>query len=124
MAPVDTVQLGCVTLAIVGIAGAIGTALITTLPLEAEVQVPLLTVKVYVAPAGKPVRVVLVVVPVVVILPGVLVIVQLPAGKPLNTTEPVGLVQLGWVIVPTVGAVGRAVMVMFLVAEHPSLVLV
>ena len=46
MAPVDTVQLGCVTLAIVGIAGAIGTALITTLPLEAEVQVPLLTIKV------------------------------------------------------------------------------
>ena len=37
------------------------------------------------------------VVPVVVILPGVLVIVQLPVGKPLNTTEPVGLVQLGWI---------------------------
>ena len=104
--------------------GAVGAALITTLPLEAEVHVPLLTLKVYVAPAGKLDSVVLVVVPVVVILPGVLVIVQLPVGKPLNTTEPVGLVQLGWVIVPTVGAVGRALMVMFLVAEHPSLVLV
>ena len=33
-------------------------------------------------------------------------IVQLPAGKPLNTTLPVATVQVGCVIVPTVGAVG------------------
>jgi hypothetical protein len=39
--------------------------------------------------------VVLVVLPVVVTPPGVLVIVQLPLGKPLNTTLPVGVVQMG-----------------------------
>ena len=33
-------------------------------------------------------------------------IVQLPAGKPFNTTLPVATVQVGCVIVPTVGAVG------------------
>jgi hypothetical protein len=46
-------------------------------------------------------------VPVDVTAPGVLVSVQLPvAGKPFNTTLPVAIVQVGWVIVPTVGAVG------------------
>jgi hypothetical protein len=49
----------------------------------------------------------LVPVPVVVVPPGVLVKVQLPdAGKPFNTTLPLATVQVGWVIVPTVGAVG------------------
>ena len=49
----------------------------------------------------------LVPVPVDVIAPGVLVNVQLPeAGKPFNTTLPVDIAQVGWVIVPTVGAVG------------------
>ena len=38
-------------------------------------------------------------------LPGL--IVQLPDdGKPFNTTLPVGTEQLGWVMVPAVGAVG------------------
>jgi hypothetical protein len=46
-------------------------------------------------------------VPVVVVPPGVFVKVQLPDdGKPLNTTLPVATAQVGWVIVPTVGAVG------------------
>jgi hypothetical protein len=52
---------------------------------------------------------VLVPVPVVVVPPGVLVKVQFPvAGKPLNTTLPVATEQVGWVIAPTVGAVGVA----------------
>ena len=52
---------------------------------------------------------VLVPVPVVVVPPGVLVKVQLPvAGKPLNNTLPVATEQVGWVIVPTIGAVGVA----------------
>ena len=38
--------------------------------------------------------------------PGLMV--QLPVGKPLNTTLPVGTVQVGWVIVPTIGAGGVA----------------
>ena len=33
-------------------------------------------------------------------------IVQLPAGNPLNTTEPVGRAQVGWVIGPKAGADG------------------
>jgi len=46
-------------------------------------------------------------VPVDVTAPGVLVNVQLPvAGKPFNTTLPVAIAQVGWVMVPTVGAVG------------------
>ena len=50
---------------------------------------------------------VLVPVPVVVVPPGVLVKVQLPvAGKLFNITLPVETEQVGWVIVPTVGAVG------------------
>ena len=40
------------------------------------------------------------------IAPGL--IVQLPAGKPLNTTLPVANAQVGCVMVPTVGAVGVA----------------
>ena len=54
--------------------------------------------------AGNPEMVV--VVPVPVTAPGL--IVQLPAGSPFNITLPVGTVQVGWVIVPTAGAVGEA----------------
>ena len=39
-----------------------------------------------------------------VIAPGLMV--QLPDGKPLNTTLPVDTEQVGCVIVPTTGAVG------------------
>jgi len=49
-----------------------------------------------------------VVLPVVVTLPGVLVNVQVPDGKPLSNTLPVAVVQFGWVTVPTTGAVGVA----------------
>jgi hypothetical protein len=48
-------------------------------------------------------------VPVVVVPPGVRVKVQLPvAGNPFKITLPVATEQVGWVIVPTVGAVGVA----------------
>ena len=36
--------------------------------------------------------------------PGLMV--QLPDGKPFNTTLPLGVKQVGWVMVPTVGADG------------------
>jgi len=61
----------------------------------------LVTVKLYV-PAASPEIVVLV--PVPAIVPGLMV--QLPAGKPLNTTLPVAAEQDGWVIIPAVGAAG------------------
>ena len=42
-----------------------------------------------------------------VVPPGVLVSVHVPVtGKPFKTTLPVAKAQVGWVIVPTVGAVG------------------
>ena len=51
----------------------------------------------------------LVPVPVVVVPPGERVRVHVPlAGNPLRITLPVAKTQLGWVIVPTVGAVGVA----------------
>ena len=49
----------------------------------------------------------LVPVPVVVVPPGDLVKVHVPvAGNPVKTTLPVACEQVGWVTVPTVGAVG------------------
>ena len=48
-------------------------------------------------------------VPVEVTAPGVLVKVQVPvAGKPLKATLPVAVAQVGWVIVPAIGAAGVA----------------
>ena len=45
--------------------------------------------------------------PVVVALPGVLVSVQVPvAGRPVKITLPVARVQVGGVMVPTVGGTG------------------
>jgi len=42
--------------------------------------------------------------PVPIIAPGL--IVQFPAGNPFNTTLPVDIIQLGCVMVPTIGADG------------------
>ena len=89
----------------VGLISTIG--LITTLAEAKEVQpAALVTAKVYV-PAARPVIVVLAPEPVVVIPPGFLVKVQFPvAGSPVKTTFPVGIEQVGWVLVPIIGAVG------------------
>ena len=58
-------------------------------------------------PAGIPEIVVPVPVPVLVALPGVLVMVHVPdEGNPLKAMLPVARVQVGSVIVPTVGADG------------------
>ena len=52
--------------------------------------------------------VVLVPVPGVVVPPGILVHVQVPvAGKPLNTTLPVGITHVGCVMPPATGAEGE-----------------
>ena len=86
------------------IAGTVGAAFTTTFALAAEVQ-PVavsVTVKLWVVAAVRPVSVV--VVPDPAIAPGL--IVQLPAGRPLKATLPVGVAQVGWVIAPTVGVLG------------------
>ena len=51
---------------------------------------------------------VVVVVDPVMVAPPVAVIVQLPDGKPLRATLPVAVAQVGWVMVPTIGASGVA----------------
>ena len=58
-------------------------------------------------PAANPDSVVVVPFLVVVDPPGFLVRVHVPMfGKPLNTTLPVPVSQVGWVIVPIIGATG------------------
>jgi len=81
--------------------------LITTLADAGEIHPEaLVTVKVYV-PAASDEIVELVPDPVVVIPPGDLVNVHVPvAGNPFRTTLPVATLQVGWVMVPMVGAVG------------------
>lgn len=59
-------------------------------------------------PPSRLVIVLLMPVPVVVTEPGSCVITHVPDdGNPLNTTLPVGTANVGWVIVPTAGAVGE-----------------
>jgi hypothetical protein len=83
-----------------------------------EVQpTELVTVKVYVVDADNPEKVAVSVDPVIV-APPVAVTVQLPDGKPLSATLPVEVAQVGWVIVPTIGATGVAGWVL-IVAEVP-----
>lgn len=91
----------------VGAAGDAGCAEITTFADAGEVHWPeFVTLKVYV-PAGIPDIVVLVPVPVLVTSPGVRVTAHVPVdGSPDKITLPVGNTQVGWVIVPTTGAVG------------------
>ena len=71
-----------------------------------DVQVPLFTVNVYVVLAVKLLIVVVDPVPVIVLEP--YVIVQDPEGSPVRTTEPVGVLHVGCVIVPITGAFGVA----------------
>jgi hypothetical protein len=95
-------QVVCVIRSTVGAEGVTGCVLITTLAEAGEIHPDaLVTVNVYV-PAASPDIVLLAVFP--AIAPGL--IVQFPAGKPLNTTLPVDTIQVGCVIVPATGAVG------------------
>ncbi len=96
-----------------GMVGTAGCVLMTTGAEAADVHpFELVTVNVYV-PAARPVTVTVAVEP--VILPGLTV--QLPEGSPPRTTLPVELVQVGWVIVPIVGADGRGLTVTVVVAD-------
>jgi hypothetical protein len=105
--PVETVHVGWVIVPIVGAAGVTGCVLITTFADDADVHPSLfVTVKEFV-PVGRPEKVVLVPLPVVVAPPGFWVMVQVPVeGNPSNIALPVDTAQVGWVIVPTDGAEG------------------
>lgn len=103
-----------------------GTGLMTILAVAGEVQLfELVTVKVNVELAGRPDTVKDVPEPVYVVPPGDRVMVHEPeAGSPLRITLPVGVVHVGWVMVPTNGADGFALTVNGSVLLQPSDVLV
>jgi hypothetical protein len=102
--------------------GLAGMALITTFVDEGDTHpFEFLTVKVNVVAGVNPVTVYVVPVFILVVPPGLRVRVQVPeAGNPLKATLPVGVVQVGWVITPTTGAVGLAFTVKDIVLKHPS----
>lgn len=108
MLPVAKSHVGWVIVPITGADGVGGCALMTTGPEDVDVHPSsFLTVNVYVVPAARFEIVVLVPDPVVVAPPGDRVSVQVPvAGRPFSTTLPVETLQVGWVMVPTTGAVG------------------
>lgn len=100
--PVATEQVGCTILLIVGAEGVTGCGLIITLADASDVHpTEFVTVKLYV-PANKNEMVVLAEFP--VMDPGLTV--QFPDGRPLIITLPVAILQVGWVIVPGIGAAG------------------
>ena len=105
--PVAVAQVGCVIVPKIGASGVAGCVLIVALVEATEVQpTELVTLKVY-AFAVNPLKVAVVVDPVIV-APPVAVTVQLPDGSPLRATLPVAVAQVGCVIVPTIGASGVA----------------
>jgi hypothetical protein len=105
--PVGDEHVGCVIVPTNGAVGTIGAAFRAAEVDIVEEHTPLLTVNVYVALAARPVIVPVVPVPVAVTPPGAAVTVHVPdAGSPLKSTLPVGVEQVGCVIVPTIGADG------------------
>jgi hypothetical protein len=105
--PVATVQVGGVIVLTTGAEGVTGWAGITTFDEATDIHPSeFVTVNVKV-PEGILEIVVLVPVPDVVVPPGILVNVQVPAdGNPLSTALPVETVQVGAVIAPAAGADG------------------
>lgn len=94
--PVDNAQVGCVIVPTTGAVGVTGCKLITTLADDTDVHpAALVTVKVKM-PEVRPETVVLVPVPFVVTAPGLRINVHVPVeGKPVNTTLPVAIAQVG-----------------------------
>ena len=95
--PVARVHVGGVIVPTKGAEGIEGCVFITTFPdIEETHPVELVTVKVYVAPAGSVGIVILIPVPVIITFPGLRVNVHVPvAGNPLKITLPVDMAQVG-----------------------------
>lgn len=106
--PVDNAQVGCVIVPTRGADGVTGCALITISADDAEMHpAALVTVKVYVVAAERPLTEVDVPVPVEVVPPGLRVSVHVPVdGNPFRITLAVEAEHVGWMIVPTSGAEG------------------
>jgi hypothetical protein len=116
MLPVASAQVGWVIAPITGIDGAPGYGTITTSADGGEIHpASLVTVKLYV-PAASPD--IVVAAPVPGIAPGL--IVQLPAGKPLNITLPVANAHVGSLIVPSNGLAGIPVGVLITTEDEAS----
>ena len=106
--PVAVEQVGCVKFPVTGVPGVEGDAFIVAEDEDTKEVHPseFVMVKLYVA-GGKFENVAVVPLPVMVVLFVVSVIIQLPvAGKPLKSTLPVAIEQVGCVTAPTIGAVG------------------
>lgn len=105
--PVGVSQVGWIIFPTIGADGVSGAALIVIFAVGDEVQPTAFeTVKLKV-PDARPVTVLLVPVPLMVIPPGFLVNVQAPVpGNPDIMTLPVAVEQVGWVKVPIIGIAG------------------
>lgn len=124
--PVGSSQSGWVISPTKGTPGVGGCVLIVTLDEDTEVQPSsLVTVNVQ-FPAGKPVRVVEIPLPVVLIPPGFRVTVQSPEeGRPFRVTLPVATSQSGCIVSPIDGAAGTSGGVLMFTLEevgdvHPA----
>jgi hypothetical protein len=73
---------------------------------EAQPFALLTTVNVYVSFGGKLFTVTVSVLPEMLLVGGIDESTQLPAGNPLRSTLPVGVVQVGWETTPTITGVG------------------
>lgn len=108
--PVAVIQVGCVIVPAIGAAGVKGCASITAFVETADTQPDeFVTVKVYVIFSAKPLKLPVVTgpEPEIVDPPGAAVTVHVPEfGKPLKSTLPVAIEQVGCVIAPTTGAEG------------------
>ena len=60
--------------------------------------------------------------PKILVVGGVVESTQLPAGNPLRSTLPIGVVQVGWVITPTITGAGVELTVIDLLLLQPVVV--
>ena len=87
--------------------------------LEAQPFALFTTVNVYVSSGGRLFTVIVGVLPEMLLVGGIVESSQLPAGNPLRSTLPVGVVQVGWVITPTITGTGVEFTIIEMVLLQP-----